>query len=607
MNLSKTSLFIIPVILLTILLGEATFATIRYVSKTGTSEPPYTKWEIASDSIQKCLDICSDGDTVIVANGVYKECLVINAAITLIGSSMDSCVIDSRGMSPSTYATIRIFKETSIIGFEIIGYGIIQNPQSEIVSSRRINFNIKNCKLSNCSSALYLSNSSGSIENVFIFSTDNAIYSFCMSDTCKPKLLNSVIIIPLQSSKSAFTIGDGGRPTIVGNIFYTDKSDIQPNEAITYVWHGQKSIIIKNNLFYGFQTGCDFPEDSNPDTSLVENNVFTYTHHYFQNTGALSYPNNNTYIRNNIFAKNQTYGIKSRANNLVKHNNNLYWENKYNVSPEMSLGPTDIVDYPMFVKDTTYQMGADFHLQMYSPAIDKGDSTILDVDGSRSDIGMYGGPLGQSYQYLDLPPNPPRNIQYIANINEKKITFTWKKNSESDFKEYHVFRDTVQGFTPDSAHFYLILPDSTLGDTAQFIDTYSGENAKYYYRIIAEDNQGNESSPSDEISVIITGVDIMDVEIVTDYRLYQNYPNPFNPNTVIGYQLAQSSYVKVMLYDIKGELLEFMVNENKPAGYYEVEFNAGKYASGIYLYRIETVDEAGIPRFMDMKKMMLVK
>ncbi|HOJ19894.1 MAG TPA: T9SS type A sorting domain-containing protein, partial [Ignavibacteriaceae bacterium] len=81
----------------------------------------------------------------------------------------------------------------------------------------------------------------------------------------------------------------------------------------------------------------------------------------------------------------------------------------------------------------------------------------------------------------------------------------------------------------------------------------------------------------------------------------------FNPNTVIGYQLPISSYVKVMVYDIKGELLEVLVNENKPVGYYEVEFNAGKYASGIYLYRIEAVDESGIPRFMDMKKMMLVK
>ncbi|MDY0080542.1 MAG: T9SS type A sorting domain-containing protein, partial [Ignavibacteriaceae bacterium] len=110
-----------------------------------------------------------------------------------------------------------------------------------------------------------------------------------------------------------------------------------------------------------------------------------------------------------------------------------------------------------------------------------------------------------------------------------------------------------------------------------------------------------------EVAFVLTDEGEYVTEVKRDYHLYQNYPNPFNPNTVISYQLAVNSYVKVMVYDIKGELLEVLVNENKPAGYYEVEFNAGKYASGIYLYRIEAVDESGIPRFMDMKKMMLVK
>ena len=593
------------IIFMIILLAQGAFGTIRYVSKTGSSTPPYTSWEMASDSIQKCLNICVDGDTVIVANGIYKESLIINAAITFIGSSMDSCVIDGRNL---TRTTIEIFRDTNISGFNIFGKGIEESPYHTTVIARNplnINYTIYNCQISNAYNGVFIGRSSGMLKNIIIKNVYTAVYNLCMTDTCKPKLFNSIIIINKQG-ESAWLSFDGGQPTITNNILVTEGDYPISNSAasgIIYAYSAHKNIVIRNNLISGFNFNT---VGTVSDTAKVINNVFREK----QRSNATLYStlwgvSNEDKVLNNIFMKNYNT-INAVTQPTTDYN--LFWENGENINAPYQLGINDIIADPMIVKDTLgYTLKGDYHLQMYSPGIDAGDSSILDIDGSRSDIGMYGGPLGQSYQYLDLPPNPPRNIRYTANINEKKIIFTWKKNSENDFKEYHIFRDTVQGFTPDSAHLYLILPDSTLGDTAQFIDTYSGENAKYYYRIIATDNQENESELSDEISVIITGVEIIDVEIATDYHLYQNYPNPFNPNTVIGYQLAMGSYVEVMVYDIKGELLEVLVNENKPVGYYEVEFNAGKYASGIYLYRIEAVDEAGIPRFMDMKKMMLVK
>ncbi|HOJ19797.1 MAG TPA: T9SS type A sorting domain-containing protein [Ignavibacteriaceae bacterium] len=586
------------IILMILLLAQGAFGTIRYVSKTGSSTPPYITWETASDSIQKCLDICIDGDTVIVANGVYKESLIINPALTLIGSSMDSCVIDGRGLA---LITISLEDHGYISGIHIIGRGKENMNFKGVLCGDFKNLDVMNCRISNCYDGIYFTKSSGEIKNVIMQEIVSGVFTFCMSDTCKPKLYNSLLVLDAELGKYAWTSFDGGEPTIENNIMVGKIRDgFGAPKGITTGFRDHKKIIVKNNLMSGFLY-C-IPENDGTDSGIVINNIMTEN---YQEWGVIFYPNNKIKIRNNIFSKSD-YAILTNVQPNINHN--LFWENNQNISSPFSLGSEDIIANPMFVKDTMgYSLKGDYHLQKYSPGIDAGDPTILDKDGSRSDIGLYGGPGGEVYQYLDLPPLTPRNIKYTANINEKKIIFSWKKNSESDFKEYQVFRDTVQGFTPDSVHLYLILPDSTLGDTAQFIDTYSGENAKYYYRIIATDNQENESEPSDEISVIITGVDIMDVEIATDYRLYQNYPNPFNPNTVIGYQLAVGSYVKVMVYDIKGELLEVLVNENKPAGYYEVEFNAGKYASGIYLYRIEAVDESGIPRFMDMKKMMLVK
>lgn len=71
-------------------------ATVRYVSKTGNSTPPYITWETAADSIQKCINICVFGDTIYVANGVYKEQVVMIDGLSLIGGGTDSCVVDSR-------------------------------------------------------------------------------------------------------------------------------------------------------------------------------------------------------------------------------------------------------------------------------------------------------------------------------------------------------------------------------------------------------------------------------------------------------------------------------------------------------------------------------
>ena len=102
---------------------------------------------------------------------------------------------------------------------------------------------------------------------------------------------------------------------------------------------------------------------------------------------------------------------------------------------------------------------------------------------------------------------------------------------------------------------------------------------------------------------------------VNDYILYQNYPNPFNPSTKIGYQLKQRGCVKLMVYDIKGELVSMLVNKEQNAGYYEADFSVishqstigNSIASGIYLYRIEVIGEGNLPVYTEMKKMILIK
>jgi len=83
--------------------------------------------------------------------------------------------------------------------------------------------------------------------------------------------------------------------------------------------------------------------------------------------------------------------------------------------------------------------------------------------------------------------------------------------------------------------------------------------------------------------------------------LSNNYPNPFNPSTKINYQIPELSFVTLRVYDVLGNEIAALVKGEKPAGSYEVEFNASSIPSGIYFYKLQ----AG--SFVETKKMVLMK
>ncbi|MCZ7616705.1 MAG: T9SS type A sorting domain-containing protein [Ignavibacteriaceae bacterium] len=72
------------------------------------------------------------------------------------------------------------------------------------------------------------------------------------------------------------------------------------------------------------------------------------------------------------------------------------------------------------------------------------------------------------------------------------------------------------------------------------------------------------------------------------FTLDQNYPNPFNPVTSIQYAIANKQFVKLIVYDVLGNEIAVLVNEEKPAGKYEVSWNASNLASGVYIYRLQS-------------------
>ena len=89
--------------------------------------------------------------------------------------------------------------------------------------------------------------------------------------------------------------------------------------------------------------------------------------------------------------------------------------------------------------------------------------------------------------------------------------------------------------------------------------------------------------------------------MLNDFHLHQNYPNPFNPTTRIQYSIGRKQKVLIKIYDLLGKEIAILVDEEKPAGAYDVEFDASKLSSGIYFYQLQAGD------FIETKKMILMR
>jgi len=85
------------------------------------------------------------------------------------------------------------------------------------------------------------------------------------------------------------------------------------------------------------------------------------------------------------------------------------------------------------------------------------------------------------------------------------------------------------------------------------------------------------------------------------FNLEQNYPNPFNPSTIIKYSIPSESFTTLKVYDVLGNEVATLVNSEKPAGSYDVEFNAAGLSSGIYFYKLQSSGSVLV------RKMMIVK
>ena len=173
------------------------------------------------------------------------------------------------------------------------------------------------------------------------------------------------------------------------------------------------------------------------------------------------------------------------------------------------------------------------------------------------------------------------------------------KSGISNAKVYWT-TDTTQGFsslnmTASADTFTVYIPNQPLGTTIYYYISATSNNSKTITKPLPAPS-GNFRFKIKNSSAI-TGNNTY----VKNYTLYQNYPNPFNPVTKIKFYLSKNGFVRIQVYDIAGRLINTLINDFKFGGTYEIDFNAGNLTSGVYFYKMETVD------YSDVKKMILLK
>jgi len=179
------------------------------------------------------------------------------------------------------------------------------------------------------------------------------------------------------------------------------------------------------------------------------------------------------------------------------------------------------------------------------------------------------------------------------NVRYSDVQGDWEGEGNVDAKP--IFADTANG------DFHLLAGspgvgwgmDSSIVPKTDYYGNIRPHSTDEFVDMGAIESQFKQTPP--------TSVDDLNNTLPFEFALLQNYPNPFNPVTSIKYQVPRTSNVKLSIYNLLGQKVTALVSEKQPAGNYKVEWDAGRFASGIYLYHIT----AG--RFTETKKLVLLK
>ena len=185
---------------------------------------------------------------------------------------------------------------------------------------------------------------------------------------------------------------------------------------------------------------------------------------------------------------------------------------------------------------------------------------------------------------------PVELISFNATIIDGKVRLDWFTSTETNNAGFEIER------SQDGVNYEVIFFIGGKGTTThRNVYSYIDESVSMgvcYYRLKQVDFDG-----SFEYLKTVT----VDLGLPETFILKQNYPNPFNPKTIINYQVPKNGIITLKVYDVLGNEMATLVDEEKTAGSYNIEFDASQLTSGIYFYKLTAED------FSSVRKMILIK